>query len=61
MDARFGLDDMVESALDFRFGQRSEAKLGASGLDGGNDAVDIVADNAESGIGRVLLDHCHEH
>lgn len=56
--ALFGLDHVVETRLHLARFQRREAEAGAAALDGGNDFVHIVADDAKAHITRVLLHHC---
>lgn len=51
----FQLGDVAEAGEDDGLGQRLEAKLGATGRDRGDDAADVVADEAEPGRAGLLL------
>ena len=53
----FSFDHSVESFLDLWHGQRREAEPRAPTLNGWNNLVHVVADDAESDILGVLLDH----
>jgi hypothetical protein len=39
-------------------GRGDVSSPGAARLQRGDDLVDVVADQAEASVGRVLLDHC---
>ena len=54
------LDVTINPLLDLRDGERREAKARAAALDGGDDLVDVVADDAEADVLRVLLDDAAE-
>lgn len=54
----FGLDDMVQARLDLIQLQRVEAESCAARLDGLDDLVDVVTDDAEANVAGVLFDHC---
>ena len=56
--AAFGLDDMVESIFDLVEFERVETETGTTRLDGGNDLVDVIADDAEADVLGVLLNDC---
>ena len=53
--AVLGGDDAVDAALDLRAIERREAEARAPALDGRDDFVDVVADNAEAHVACVLL------
>ena len=52
------VNDVVQPVLDLVELERVEAEARAARLDGGNDLVDVVADDAEAHVARVLLDDC---
>jgi hypothetical protein len=56
----FGGDDALHTTRDFRLGERAEAETRAAALDGGCDLADVVADDAEADVARVLLDDTPE-
>ncbi len=58
MSALLTVDDKLQAAPDVAVCQRREAEARAPRLQRWDDLVDIVADEAETRISRVLLDHC---
>jgi hypothetical protein len=55
-----GGDDALHPTRDFRLGEWAEAEARAAALDGGCDLADVVADDAEADVARVLLDDTPE-
>ena len=55
-----GFDDVVHALLDLLDGQRREPEARTATLDGGDDLVDVVADDAEADVLRILLDDAPE-
>ena len=53
-------DDVVQPSLDLLNLQRIEAETRASRLNGGNDLVDVVANDAKADVLGVLLDDASE-
>lgn len=53
------VDDVHEAAAHVGLGQGREAGARAARLQRGDDLADVVADQAEARVPRVLLDHWH--
>jgi hypothetical protein len=52
--------DALHTTRDFRLGEWAEAEARAAALDSGCDLADVVADDAEADVARVLLDDAPE-
>lgn len=51
------LDDVLQPRSHLVWGQRAEAKPGASGLQGRDDLGQVVTDHTEASVLCELLDH----
>ncbi len=56
--APLGVDDVLQAGAHVALAQGREAEARAARLQRRDDLADVVADQAEARVARVLLDHC---